>query len=520
MQQTKFSPKERLNETYPIALTVLTPVHIGTASEKMWLKNIDYFYEDGKIYVVNQDRLAKAILGEGRREEMGRFTTYTNYLSNGELKKCGEFVRRHVDIKKLAYLVYNYQAESINEIRPLIRSGSDGQTFIPGSSIKGAIRSIIFNYLHKGLQITSYDKRTIEQLLGRFDRSIMRYIRPYDVAINKIEIVDVELFNLYRAGSDWESDYKENFLISAESFQPEATASFTLSIANGLKTAIEQYDKKVLPTYIDKVIIQQNPIQLLFNLINEYTYRHLQKEIAFFRAYPQAEDTDLIIEGLEVLQKQTQNNGDSCILRLAYGSGFHGITGDWRFQNHLDTIHYPDKENRTWSMATRSRQPARYKSRRIADNGTIFMPMGFVKLTLPEGADRIKFRQTPNVFRTKANDILPQKTRAESSKKTENKPPQSDKKKEKEIPDSKSEQLIAYENVKMGTTVFEAKIVKIGKPFCKVKLLIANYPFDEEALEVDMSGTKKAKLVEGQIVKVMVNSQTKDGQIKRVKYQS
>src|SRR5690606_6823933 len=129
----------------------------------------------------------------------------------------------------------------------------------------------------------------------------------------------------------------------------------------------------------------------LFNLVNEYTNAHLRREIDFFSTYPQAEDTDLLIENLESLRQMTINNPDSCVLRLSYGSGFHGITGDWRFLTHTETIDKPDWENK------RKGEPTRYKSRKVVGQDIHTNAMGFVKITLPEGYARIQFLERPKI---------------------------------------------------------------------------------------------------------------------------
>lgn len=58
------------------------------------------------------------------------------------------------------------------------------------------------------------------------------------------------------------------------------------------------------------------------------------------------------------------------------------------------------------------------------------------------------------------------------------------------------------------------EIVELGKPFCKVKLHLTNYPFSEPA---SLSGTKKINLKVGQIVKCELGSISPTGEYKQVK---
>ena len=64
-------------------------------------------------------------------------------------------------------------------------------------------------------------------------------------------------------------------------------------------------------------------------------------------------------------------------------------------------------------------------------------------------------------------------------------------------------------------TVFTVEVLEVGKPFSKVKLLIEDYPFDSVA---QLSGTKKVQLQPGMIVEVVVNSRSKEGEIKQVTF--
>jgi hypothetical protein len=71
-------------------------------------------------------------------------------------------------------------------------------------------------------------------------------------------------------------------------------------------------------------------------------------------------------------------NGQSCILKMAAGSGFHSITGDWQFDDYsIDGVDTSRKISRGTLKNVKSA-----KSRKIAIlNDNEFTLMGFVKLT-------------------------------------------------------------------------------------------------------------------------------------------
>jgi len=371
---------------YPAKVRILTPTHVGAGSHKNWQNGIDFFYKNGFMYVVDSRKLHKILDETPMRGHKTALDIYTDYLANRKLGKIEDLIREaDIDFEEIAR--FKFEDSTSNppkEIQTVIRTGR-GVPMLPGSSIKGAIRSAVFNYLirEKRIDPRDFDDRTTEkQLLGSFSNDIMRFIRVYDAEIPQTEISLVELFNLYRQGRDWKSDYKDGGLCTVESFVPDATGNFRIDIAAGLLNLIEQGKKRdALPPNMQQIWHSANPIKFLFKIINEHTRRHLRKEIQFFEEYNQAEDSDLIIEKLEEIQTLSQNE-DTAILRMSYGSGFHGITGDWRFNDHTSTIERPDHKNKVYSPHTRQRESARYKSRRIADNRDLFACMGFVELSL------------------------------------------------------------------------------------------------------------------------------------------
>ncbi|MCB9352684.1 MAG: type III-A CRISPR-associated RAMP protein Csm5 [Lewinellaceae bacterium] len=464
------NPEHLLNCT----LEILTPVHVGSGEK--WQQHVDFLIMDREVIIIDQEKIYNELLNIPANDGRTALDVYTYLLSKANLFKLEAYLRDlDIEWKDKALAVFHYQREEpAQEIGSLIRTMS--QPYIPGSSIKGAIASVIINTVKRkrNLDTGKYrnersDWKFIDDTVGRFERAISRYLRPSDVEIADTELHNIQLFNLYQ-NFDWESDYKNPKLLTLETFAVGAKGQFQIAIDVAWLELAEKY--KVYAKNEKLVINRKQPIQELFYLINRYTYEHLQKEVAFFQNYNQAEDSESIIATLKDLQAQTIDNEDACILRMAYGSGFHAITGDWMFGSHLTPI-------------DQSHKGKRYKSRKLAN----YLPMGFVKITLPDGVPRLtpwKILGTPDTAKRPAT-----------------------------IPAKLKPDYVNYEYIKKDKPI-SAEVIKLSKPFSTVKLHIENYPFED--LMVEMSGTKKAKLKEGQIVKVLINSQTADGQIKTVKY--
>lgn len=386
----KESPLTYLQTNVNIGIEIISPTHIGAGQDKNWKKGLDYFVTDGNLYVVDKDSLCTLLINRQGNVTNSAFEEYLNLLSDGRFDSIENLIKQlDIDLESISIKTFNadFNSDRIpKEIKTIIRDGF-GKPYIPGSSIKGAIRSVLFHHLFRMIQPRSYDKRTInKEILGDFERGIMRYILPGDAEMPETEISEVELFNLYHKGGRWYSDYKKGggFPFWTETFSIGQSKTFRLGVADGLAQLVENFENgKYFPTNLRKVLPEKDPVLYLFKLINDYTQSQIQREIDFFENFEQASDTDVILGNLDNYLKITQNNPKECLLRLSFGSGFHGMTGDWRFSDHLTTLDNPDRENLVYNYKTRQKEPARYKSRRIADTGRWFAPMGFVKLSLP-----------------------------------------------------------------------------------------------------------------------------------------
>jgi len=129
---------------------VFSPTHIGSGDR---LTRIDYVYRNGEVRVIDYEKAWSEDERIRKMIELGRFDpkiaiNYYKYKLDAFCKPDGE-IMEHIKIL--------------------------GRPYIPGSSLKGTIRTaLLWNYLkEKGLKIKSRKElRRIEQEL--FDRNLMR----------------------------------------------------------------------------------------------------------------------------------------------------------------------------------------------------------------------------------------------------------------------------------------------------------------------------------------------------------
>lgn len=141
-------------ETYRIKAEILTPVHIGDGTE---LEPLEYVIKD-KFYKVNLEEWLSTLSGQKAKEFQK--LTGREYAQKSILTQLRQFIRDNIDINKYTEWVadvsktvkrrYEEKFDAPeNQLRmpPFIRTGN--RPFLPGSSIKGAIRTAYLNFLKR-----------------------------------------------------------------------------------------------------------------------------------------------------------------------------------------------------------------------------------------------------------------------------------------------------------------------------------------------------------------------------------
>lgn len=366
-----------LNKKYNIELEVLTPLHIGAGAEKDWMKGADYISDNGNVFVLNHREISRQLSA--------------NELSNYLLKKDDVGLKKKLSgkLRDVSDLVFNEPAKSENDIKTFIKNGLTNKPIVPGSSLKGSIRSILLAYLIS-------DKNSIDRRDRNFEQKIfgsandgdefMRFIKIADARFEITELVNTKIFNLYGTAPDFNGGWKHEFRGSTNNrFNPNgfntiyeiipAKETGELSIALSEK-AFDNFYKNNKPKKKSE-ILHSEPSQKLFAIINEHTKKYINKQIAFFKKYSNSE-TDKIIESLNTVLEAISNDNFSCVLQMSAGSGFHSITGDWQFDDFsINGISNKGRVSRGQLNHSDSS-----KSRKIATDGKTFDLMGFVKLSI------------------------------------------------------------------------------------------------------------------------------------------
>lgn len=367
-----------MNEKNKIEVSVVTPLSVGEGEEGVWKRGVDYVVQDGKVYHIGIDRMAAAGLNIDRIAAL-----LAAQDENGIKKLLGN------RLEDVSDKVMGCPVSNPADIRMMIHEGLSGRPYIPGSSIKGAIRSALYGTWKE--KDSDKEPDVFGQLKDGGD--FMRFIQVSDVPFDSTRLVNTKIFNLQGGGHDWEGGWKhrggKNSLTTAE-FRPEGFNTLYECLAVGAKgigsikmakrqfSQYNQYNQYNLPQPMkekkDDLFDQPEyePIENLFYLINNHTFDFLEREKKFFHQFGQADGADKIENNINMLLNKANaciDDGRSCLLKMAAGSGFHAVTGDWKYSDHTRT----GVDTKTGKM--------RYKSRKIACTKN-FQLMGFVKLTI------------------------------------------------------------------------------------------------------------------------------------------
>ncbi|MCS6904615.1 MAG: RAMP superfamily CRISPR-associated protein [Bacteroidia bacterium] len=381
------------NRIYHIALETLSPLHISTVDEKKWHRGMNYLCKGSKIYIIDENKLLP-ILARNYGFSL-EFSDIANFLDRVAEKKVA-----NLSLEDISYFVSRLKYSNQEPIRPMITTGLD-VPYIPGSSLKGAIRSVLFKAWYKKVYSKSIDpkprsKELEEKLFGKIQNNLMKFLIVGDTHFNweETELYNSKIFNVYNSGREWVSGWKhgrkgnndskfneKDFTTALHCIQPKKKGVLQIAVnKNLLKMGLEKTIKgkkiEFTPTLKGSYLESSEPLFELFRLINSHTRAYLQKELNFYKTFTGADYHQDLVEYVQNLLSHVSKieNQKKAVIRLGFGSGFHSITGDWQFEDHT----LPIKQNKE----------KKYKTRRWLfsnfDNKLEFYLPGFVELSILE----------------------------------------------------------------------------------------------------------------------------------------
>lgn len=395
------------NNTIPIEMTTLTPVHIGSGEELHGNADYLYFQDEEKVAIVNSEKVLNLLESKGR-DNLESINVWVEVIENeGDLM---ELITRHIpnlkasDISERLIDIYSIApSHGKNIIKEQMHLAIDKPT-LPGSSLKGSIRTALLSSIIDENPNFVMDNRNLEhpkrrgkfsdgQVIANYfggernrrgelthsaNKDWLRFLRISDFYFNENTcLVKSQVVNYQSRG--WAEKRNESSYF--ECIPANATTLGSIQFPKKLIEVVEE--KRYITEHLDKLDIIP-----LFEIINENTRYLVDKEIGFW----EEEGTPLVIGNhLDVLNniiEQLDNlSKNECIMRVGANSGWHFITGAWAEGTTENGDYYLD--GNTWYDLKKNIQKGKSypddmpfpKTRKMIEDG---MPMGFVKLSVKE----------------------------------------------------------------------------------------------------------------------------------------
>lgn len=364
-----------MNERYEIQLEVLTPLAVGAGTDKDWARGTDYIVKGDKAYILDlQEAFAQGC-------DLNKLSFLLS--KSDEKGLCDLFGD---NLSKFSKYIFDLPVESSNPIKAFLRNQLHDKPLIAGSSIKGAVRSALFNYFR------THEKNERE-VIGfiKEKTDFMRFIQIGDIETDATSLVNTKLFNLWKDGDRnvWHGGWKNGFQSTFKYFKSAGFNTLYECVMPGakgqgyIKFVTDSFlasliDKKIYDntTYaIEKKELLKGGIEELFSVINHYTWEYLKREEDFFYKYREAERSDDILDGINDLFNIIPKDNSCCIMKMSAGSGFHTMTGDWQFDDFTRTGFNPK------IFKDKGVKVPRFKSRKIAEFNNGLTLLGFVKIS-------------------------------------------------------------------------------------------------------------------------------------------
>lgn len=238
-------------KNYKITLEVLTPVHVGSGSS---ITKKDYELKGNTVHIYDPLKL-HALLGRRYEDFLMNTYTLTDFLRNNR-----------VDISKALDYSLLSQGTGIRKSDSLVEFIKDpyGLPYIPGSSLKGVIRTAILSQLvHENNRYSRYINSPIDrrngtaierQAFGDNTRSIFQQVKVSDsLPLSTEDLILCKKVDIFRDGN---TNNKLN--LCRESLKPGTKVIFNLTLDKSLTRGGDTYTVDFIMESINNFSKQYN----------------------------------------------------------------------------------------------------------------------------------------------------------------------------------------------------------------------------------------------------------------------
>ncbi len=356
-----------------ISIETLTCVHIGSGNILQYGNDFVLGEQDDESCLVVVDpRKVLSLIGEAN---IGRWVTgIEKHEPTDAIVR--QFVPRAVpnDYAKRVVLDCVGNIKPGDTLKELMHNGA-GKAYIPGSSIKGAIRTAVLASVvgpqYEHLIGGGGRRPSASAIEGRLfgsspNTDVFRFLQVGDACFGRNYEVVIRMVNLNERETQSFWDVSKPQLV--EALCPGDESVFELRIKQPADRDI------VIPDVMRNV-------DVLFRTINAHTLKLLEEEIAYWQERVEFDESgmvDIYIGKIEEIRESAARceAGHECVMRIGHGSGWRFMTGAWTepFGNFRDVV-VPASRPKNYNYE----QYDFPKTRRVDTDGEL---LGFVKLRI------------------------------------------------------------------------------------------------------------------------------------------
>lgn len=379
-----------------IQLDTLSLLHIGNGT--FLQKGTDFIVENGLLHVVNLDKLAAVLNFD---QDLIQQWSDAIVRNNSEA-----FIRAHLGSSSLEGISKRVVASRISfdrrqtTLKEYIHDGL-GRPYVPGSSLKGSIRTAVMATLarprvaplieerEKALQALAQEPKS-EKEMKELQSDVWRHFRDNLLKMEKTVLGASPEKSLFRYLSTGDAFFEKGIEMAVMQINLNIRKRSSLLddskqqpievIPSGVRSSFRM---NVKPEFLNRLGLAT--ADRLFLLINDHTRDLVESEIAFWQEGDGCSYTDkdqYLAELNKVLEVVRSCKSGECVLRIGQASGWRFVTGAW-----LEELKRLDKTSFEREIVNLARRKNREfysdypfpKSRRIDSESHL---IGFVKLKI------------------------------------------------------------------------------------------------------------------------------------------
>lgn len=379
-------------------LQTLTPIHVGNGT--VYNKGMDFVQIKDQLGIVDEMKVLDLIGRENISQWMQVIEKYDPLRDINRQPLLDLFAGRGISIDSVSDIssrklklkaVNNHSSQLKEHYRTAIKGAC-----IPGSSLKGALRTAIWDDLTSfddfqfdpksikyekqfagKIKVKWKDEKVEKRLFGEnANEKSTRFLKIGDIHFegSLTEAHEVKILNIQ--GNSWRFKEGQHFLVEAIPVGQEAIFQVNLDKQLMDRNKEKHPDKWESP----KLDYLEDGLEGLCSLVNNYTKSLLEWELETFSDEDLPDEGVLMVERYEDLLSEIARLSDSeFIIRVGGNNGWIFTTGGW-WRRFTDEFNEEDlmqlrKEIQKKSYTNMALWP---KTRKISSSGQIF---GFVKVS-------------------------------------------------------------------------------------------------------------------------------------------